>query len=55
MLTCYECGKQIKGEVLHSDPPLYMIQLGIDFPKAFHPKCYKKAETEAKEAINGKL
>jgi len=38
--TCYECAKQIKG--VH-------IRLGIDFPKAFHPACYAKAEkrTEA--------
>lgn len=48
MKTCYECGKLIttKKEVLRV-PANYLIALGIDFVKAYHPKCFKKAEKKA--------
>lgn len=50
MIACYECGRAIKGEVVHVDPPLFAIQLG-DFCKTFHPKCYEKAETRAEKEL----
>jgi hypothetical protein len=50
--VCYECGRGIKrGDVLHYEPPILSIQLGADFPKAFHPKCYTRAEAEAAAAL----
>lgn len=47
MLTCYHCGKGIKGKVTRYVPPIIAIQLGADFCKSFHPDCYQKAEDEA--------
>ena len=46
-LTCFHCGKVIKGEVVMTNPPIALIRLGVDFPKAFHQVCYTKAEAEA--------
>lgn len=45
--ACYKCGKQIKGEVTHHVPPVLHERLGIDFPKAFHARCYKEWQDEA--------
>jgi hypothetical protein len=36
---------------LHYEPPILSIQLGADFPKAFHPNCYERAEAEAAAAL----
>jgi len=47
MLTCYHCGKPITKTAVSTNPPLYLIQLGLDFKKSFHPKCYDRAELEA--------
>ena len=47
MITCYRCAKTIKGTVVKHEPPLLSIELGIDSPKSFHPKCYEMAEREA--------
>lgn len=47
MLTCYRCGKQIKGKVVHHVPSILAIRLGVDSQKAFHPVCYVQAEAEA--------
>lgn len=44
--TCYRCGKAIKGQMIRTSPPVLLIELRIDFPKAFHPSCYANAEKE---------
>lgn len=51
MLTCYHCGKTIKGQYVQTSPSNLARNLGIDFPKAFHPACYQKAEKEAAKAL----
>jgi len=51
MNTCYRCAKTIKGAITHTIPPYISISLGIDFPKAFHPACYVKAENDAARAL----
>jgi hypothetical protein len=53
-LTCYGCGKQIVGGAVLTNPPLYLIQLGIEFQKAFHPKCYERWEIAAGRELQGK-
>jgi len=41
MYACWQCGKGIKrGRVIHHIPSRLMVEIGADFPKAFHPKCY---------------
>lgn len=45
--TCYRCAKVIKGQMIRTSPPILLIELGMDFPKTFHPACYKNAEQEA--------
>ncbi len=50
-LTCYHCGKLVKGEAVHTVPANIQIMLGLDFPKAWHPGCYKKAEAEAEAEL----
>jgi len=40
MLTCFKCAKIIKGRAVSTNPPRFLIQLGADFPKSFHPKCF---------------
>jgi len=40
---CDECGKEIKGKAIGVFPPIYRIKLG-DFPRNYHPKCYKKED-----------
>jgi hypothetical protein len=52
MYTCYGCSKQIKGKVTITSPPRLLVDLGIDFPKAFHPACYDKAEKQAAKELN---
>ena len=52
MYTCYECGKQIKGEkIIITNPPIYLIKLGIDFVKHMHKKCYNEAEIKAEKEL----
>ena len=51
MITCYRCAKTIKGQAILTTPPIYEIKLGINFPKAFHPSCYKKAEIKAAKEL----
>jgi len=53
ILTCYHCGKIIKGKYVGTNPPIHLIRLGVDFPKAFHPTCYAKAETKASKELRG--
>jgi len=48
---CYECGKEIKGKAVFTNPPIYRIRLG-EFKKAYHPKCYVKAEREAEKELS---
>lgn len=53
MYTCYECGKSINGEVKHTGViniarktgwnPITKKSMNLDFPKAWHPLCYVKA------------
>uniref|UniRef100_A0A6M3XPY2 Uncharacterized protein n=1 Tax=viral metagenome TaxID=1070528 RepID=A0A6M3XPY2_9ZZZZ len=51
MRVCYKCGKVIKGNAVFTSPPVFMIRLGIDSSKAYHPKCYEKAEKEAAKEL----
>jgi len=52
MTVCYECGREIKGQAKFTKPRfLYAYLYGIDFPKAFHPKCYQKAEYQAEKEL----
>jgi len=51
MTVCYECGKHIKGQAHFTNPSKMHVQLGIDFPKAFHPKCYVNAEKRAAKTL----
>lgn len=54
MYVCYRCGKRIKGEVTHHVPAVLHERLGIDFRKAYHPKCYIESENEAYKELHGK-
>jgi len=47
MTVCYECGKGIKGTKIQTVPSILAQILKVDFPKAFHPGCYQKAEEKA--------
>lgn len=49
-LACYRCGKEIKGKYVFTSPSVLARSLG-DFPKAFHPACYDKAEAEAAKEL----
>ncbi len=39
--VCAKCQKEIKGKTVYHVPPTYLIQLGLDSLKTFHPKCYE--------------
>ncbi len=39
--VCAKCRKEIKGQTVYHVPPTYLIQLGLDSLKTFHPKCYE--------------
>ena len=47
MIVCYKCGKPIKRKVTSTIPSRLALQLGIDFPKSYHPTCFVKAGKEA--------
>lgn len=49
--ACYHCGRRIRGQVMHVVPPLIAIHCG-DFPKAYHPVCYERAEAEAEKELH---
>ena len=51
MRTCFRCTKQIKGEMVVHRPPLFMVQMGIDFERFYHPKCYEREEKEAEREL----
>lgn len=51
MLTCYECDKIIKGEMILHVPSRFSISFG-DFERAYHPKCNEKAEREAETLLS---
>jgi hypothetical protein len=51
MIVCFECGKEIKGKMVCTNPPILSLRLGIDFPKSFHPKCYDRAEEKARKEL----
>jgi hypothetical protein len=46
MRICCHCAKPINGKVLIVNPPR-LIQMSLDFNKAFHSRCYKKAKKGA--------
>jgi hypothetical protein len=52
MTTCYECAKIIKGTMHLVVPSNLAIALG-DFQKAYHPRCYVKAEKAATRGEGG--
>lgn len=47
MRTCFYCAKIIHGECKLIVPTMLMVKLAGDFTKAYHQKCYEKAEREA--------
>jgi hypothetical protein len=51
MYTCFRCAKGIKGNAVMTNPPIYAIKLGVDFVKAYHPKCYELDERQAAKAL----
>jgi hypothetical protein len=61
MYTCYQCAKTITGPVKHTVVCVAAYRTGwnpqtgkavdLDFPKAFHPTCYDKAEIMAAQAL----
>jgi hypothetical protein len=51
MYTCYRCAKIIKGPAVMTNPPVVNIRLGLDFVKAFHPKCHERSQSEAAHAL----
>ena len=53
-LVCYACEKAIRGTVLRTSPPRYLINLGLDFPRAYHPRCYARAEKLAAKELGAK-
>lgn len=50
---CFRCGKAVRGKAVWHIPPVLDVQLGIDFAKTFHPKCYEAEEREAAAELNG--
>jgi hypothetical protein len=53
-LTCYHCAKQINGAQKMTVPAQYMLNLGLDFVKSYHPACYQKAEKLAEKSLRAK-
>ena len=47
MFACWHCGKAIHGKCVHYIPASVYIKLGVDFPKAFHPRCKKAYDRAA--------
>jgi hypothetical protein len=54
MFTCYQCGKLIRAKMVRTNPSILHCQLGLDFPKPYHPACYEKAEREAARILKQK-
>jgi len=52
-VSCYECGKAIKGKAVHVVPSNLSISLGTDFPRSYHPACYRKLGKEAEKILGG--
>jgi hypothetical protein len=50
--TCSRCGRVIKGETIHYVPPLYLVRMGLDAEKAFHPVCYQEDEAARLLKVN---
>lgn len=46
-IACFHCGRAIRGEAMHVIPTLLAVRVAGDFPKAYHPACYAKAEEAA--------
>jgi hypothetical protein len=44
---CFRCGKEIKGKKVITSIPRWIIELKLDFNKAYHPSCYKKEQIKA--------
>lgn len=42
-MVCYHCGRGIRGAVTRINPPRFLK----DFPKAYHPDCYRRGEQVA--------
>ena len=49
--ACFHCGRQIRGQVMHVIPSLLAVRCG-DFAKAYHPKCYERAEAAAEAELH---
>lgn len=49
---CFKCGKQIRGEMKIHVPTILAIQVAGDFEKAYHPKCFEKAEKAAAKELH---
>ena len=49
---CYECGKAINGEMVLTNPPVILMKIYGDFPKAYHKRCYDVSELRAAKELN---
>ena len=52
MITCFECGKSIKGKAVLIQPSILACRLG-DFARSYHPGCYRKANKQAEIDLYG--
>jgi hypothetical protein len=50
---CYQCGKVIAGKGILTNPPLYLVRIGVEFSKAYHARCFDVAEAEAARVLKG--
>lgn len=54
-LACYQCGRVIKtgSQYVYVGSLRLLTDLGIDFPKSYHPRCYEIAERAAVRQLDG--
>ena len=50
-IACYRCGKEVKSNVVRVCPAKFLELLGLDFARAYHPKCYGLEKAEAESLI----
>ncbi len=53
MIVCFRCAKPITGVVVHHVPPRLIEELGVDFRRAYHPKCHEEDEKDAERELRG--
>lgn len=65
MLTCYACGRGIRGAPVLTNPLAAARATGfdyrknrvidLDFPKAYHAECYARGEVQAGKTLANPL